>query len=94
MENAQPRNQAEPSALNSVYFTSNAQKLGTTSRNTCIPDVSIFNILQRQFESAGLHLYPLDGDSVLVTSDRLGMHRTLPDLRSARNYLRRIGGAV
>lgn len=55
-------------------------------------DLSLFNILKRQFEALGLHLYPLDGDSLLVTSERLGMSRTLPDLRSARQYLRQIGG--
>ena len=55
-------------------------------------EVSVFNRLSRQFARLELGLYPLDGQSLLVSSHRLGMSRTLPDLRSAQIYLRQIGG--
>ena len=52
-----------------------------------------FNRLVRQFQAFGLGLYPLSGDALLCSSP-LGMSRTLPDLRSAKMYLRQIGGAT
>lgn len=55
-------------------------------------DLSIFARLAKQFTQLGLSLYPLDGQTVLVSSHKLGMSRTLPDLRAAQIYLRQIGG--
>lgn len=64
--------------------TSNAQLLDE------IPNA--FNRLARQFKNHGFGLYPLSGDSVLVSSLTLGMSRAFPDVRSAQMYLRQIGG--
>lgn len=55
-------------------------------------EVSIFNRLSKQFARLELGLYPLDGQSLLVSSHRLGISKTLPDLRAAQLYLRQIGG--
>lgn len=57
-------------------------------------DCTVFARLSRQFESLGLRLFPLCGDSVLVSAPGLGMSRSFPDLRTARAYLREIGGAA
>lgn len=55
-------------------------------------EISIFARLSKQFTALGLSLYPLDGQTVLVSSHKLGMSMTLPDLRAAQIYLRQIGG--
>lgn len=57
-------------------------------------EVSVFARLEQQFAMHGLSLYPLDGPTVLVVSQTLGMSRTLPDLRTAQIYLRQLGGAL
>lgn len=57
-------------------------------------EINLFAQIARQFTAAGLSLYPFDGTSVLVTAPKLGMSRVLPDLRTARLYLREIGGAA
>jgi hypothetical protein len=49
-----------------------------------------FNRLARQFKTAGFGLYPLSGETLLVSSPTLGLSRTLPDLRAAQAYLRQI----
>ena len=51
-----------------------------------------FNRLVKQFQALGLALYPLSGDTLMVSSPAFGMERVLPDLRSARIYLQQIGG--
>lgn len=50
--------------------------------------------LQRQYERAGLNLYPLDGDSLLVVHQHYGMSRAMSGMREASLYLRQIGGAL
>lgn len=57
-------------------------------------DISIFRRLSRQFAQLGLSLYPLGGQTVLVSSHKLGMSKTLPDLRAAQIYLRQITEVV
>jgi hypothetical protein len=54
--------------------------------------LSEFNRLERGFAAMGWRLYPLDGDTLLVTIPSLGMSRTVPNLRTARALLRKIGG--
>jgi hypothetical protein len=51
-----------------------------------------FNRLERGFAAMGWRLYPLDGETMLLTIPALGMHRTVSDLRTARALLRKIGG--
>jgi hypothetical protein len=51
-----------------------------------------FNRLAKQFQALGLALYPLSGDTLMVSSPAFGMERVLPDLRAARIYLQQIGG--
>ncbi len=51
-----------------------------------------FKRLEKGFADKGWRLYPLDGDVLLVTIPAWGMSRTLPDLRAARELLRKIGG--
>lgn len=51
-----------------------------------------FKRLEKGFAEKGWRLYPLDGDILLVTIPAWGMSRTLPDLRAARELLRKIGG--
>ncbi|WP_342616572.1 hypothetical protein [Rhodoferax sp. GW822-FHT02A01] len=68
-----------------------------SSGNQCpsqmVPEIpNLFNRLARQYMAMGLGLYPLSGDTLLVSSPVLGMSRTLPDLRAAQIYLRQIGG--
>lgn len=57
-------------------------------------DCGAFNRLARQFDCMGLRLYALCGDSVLVSAPGIGMSRSFPDLRTAKAYLREIGGAA
>lgn len=57
-------------------------------------DCGVFNRLARQFDGMGLRLYALCGDSVLVSAPGIGMSRSFPDLRTAKAYLREIGGAA
>lgn len=47
-----------------------------------------FNRLERGFAVLGWRLYPLHGEMLLLTIPILGMHRTVPDLRTARALLR------
>lgn len=53
-----------------------------------------FNRLERGFAALGWRLYPLDGETLLATIPALGMSRTVPDLRTARALLRKIGGCA
>lgn len=86
MENAQSH-KAELSAPNSANFTDHADK-------TPAADITLFKRLESQFKAAGLNLYPLDGPSLLATSERLQMYKVLPDMRTAAVYIRQIGGAA
>lgn len=44
--------------------------------------------LQSKLAQMGFGLYPLTGDILLLTNPRLGMSRTLPDLRAATVFAR------
>ncbi len=70
----------------------NATNFTADSECTPVSDVSLLRRLQRQFEQAGMHLYPLDGASLLVVHPHYGMSRAIPDMHSASRYLRQIGG--
>jgi triphosphoribosyl-dephospho-CoA synthetase len=51
-----------------------------------------FNRLERAFAAKGWRMYQLDGEKLYLTIPAWGMHRTVPDLRTARTLLRKIGG--
>jgi hypothetical protein len=53
-----------------------------------------FNRLERGFAAMGWRLYPLDGETMLLTIPAFGMHRTVSDLHTARALLRKIGGSA
>ncbi len=55
-------------------------------------EISTFRRLVQQFAAVGLNLYPLDGQTLLVSSPQFGLSKTLPDLRAAKLYLAQIGG--
>lgn len=54
--------------------------------------VAAFNTLQRRFGLLGYGLFPLTDDTLLVTHARLGLHRTLYGMGSARAFLQLAGG--
>lgn len=76
---------------NQILSADTTDKLALRQVHPC--ELSLFTRLSQQFALRGLSLYPLDGPSVLVVSQALGMSRALPDLRTAQIYLRQIGGA-
>lgn len=76
-----------------LLSTQQLDSKGYGMSSQCLDDLpNPFNRLARQFDAVGLGLYPLCGDSLLVSSPALGMSCTLPDLRSAQIYLRKLGG--
>ncbi|WP_342620835.1 hypothetical protein [Rhodoferax sp. GW822-FHT02A01] len=51
-----------------------------------------FNRLARKYRDLGYGLYPLSGDTLLLTHPAMGMTRTLADMRAAQMLLRQLGG--
>jgi hypothetical protein len=49
---------------------------------------------QERLSQLGFGLYPLTGDVLLLTNPKLGMSRTVPDLRAARIFLMQLEGAT
>lgn len=85
---------ALPGNVTALLSTKQLDSKGNGLSSQCLDDFpNPFNRLARQFGAMGLSLYPLSGDSLLVSSPALGMSCTLPDLRSAQIYLRKLGGA-
>ncbi|HPW29536.1 MAG TPA: hypothetical protein PLL01_09125 [Rhodoferax sp.] len=94
--NAPPNDEAHGSPQSAGPSNNQTLYLNPTVKlvpSQALPEaISIFARLSQQFSLLGLSLYPLDEKAVLVSSHRLGMSRTFPDLRSAQIYLRQIGG--
>lgn len=85
---------ALPGNVTALLSTQHLDSTGYGQTSQCLDDIpNPFNRLARQFGNLGLCLYPLCGDSLLVSSPALGLSCILPDLRSAQVYLRRIGGS-
>jgi hypothetical protein len=71
---------------------SNTHDFTADGESAPVGDVSLLRRLQRQFEQAGMRLYPLDGASLLVVHPHYGMSKAIPDIHTASRYLRQIGG--
>ena len=85
-------------AVGSGLKTSENQQRQSTQDRQEIQDLansmSHFQRLEKGFAAKGWCLYPLSGDTLLATTPKWGMSRTLPDLRAAQILLRQIGGAA
>lgn len=53
-----------------------------------------FNRLERGFAALGFCLCSLDGEKLYLALPALDVWRTVPDLRTARALLRKIGGGT